>query len=122
MSGQWLVPEQLYSIDEKVRVEIGPQIIELDCTDANLSNDVTHPMYQRGKRDSYGEVIGEGAKMHCVDWREKLAPALWKVYEFQETEELDHEGNPISRFVKVDEKEDKDEAVALAEALAGGLN
>ena len=52
-----LKKDVLYSFDEKVRVEIGPQIIELDCTDKNLSNGVTHSVYQIGMRDAYGRFI-----------------------------------------------------------------
>lgn len=106
-----LIKNKLYSFDEKVRAELGPQIIELDCTDKNLSNDVTHPNYQKGKIDAFGKIIGEHKKMSCVDWRSKHAPLLWKVYELKECEDS------VNRFIKINEFEDKKEALAFAESV-----
>ncbi len=36
--------------NDTVRVELGPQIIELDCTEANLDDEVTAPHYRIGNR------------------------------------------------------------------------
>lgn len=131
MSENWL-NEKLCSLgDDKARVELGPQIIELDCTKANLENTVTAAHYQKGRKDAYGKIIepsppGDGNTMNCVDWRNKHVPSLWKVYKMQETGEidaktgelaLDADGNPVQRFIKINEFEDKDEALAFA----GGL-
>lgn len=57
MTEQWLIEDKLCSFDEKVRVELGPQVIELDCTDANLCDTVTHPHYRIGGRDAMGRII-----------------------------------------------------------------
>lgn len=105
---KWLIEDKLCSFDEQVRVEIGPQIIKLPCTEANLSNEVTHANYQNGKPDAYGNIIDTKTmdEMNCVDWRSKHAPHVWKVYQMQD-----------DRFIKVDEYENKDEALAFAEAL-----
>lgn len=127
-----LAKGKLYSFDEKVRVEIGPQIINLDCTDENLSDKVTHRNYRIGTRDAYGKIIrydeistpelkkkistsmgvvSKGEVMSCVDWDAKHVPHLWKVYQIQEV------GKDDSRFIKVEEFEGKDEALAFAESL-----
>lgn len=147
MEQNWL-NEKLCSFDEKVRVELGPQIIELECNDENLADTVTHAIYRDGGIDAYGKVIrpdraakgmpgdakriadfsktfgvvNEGEIMHCVDWRAKHVPHVWKIYQWQETEDLDKEGKPVSRFVQVGENEDKAAALAEAAALAGGMN
>ena len=136
----WL-NENLCSFDEKVRIERGPQIVELVCNDVNLSNAVTSPYYQDGARDATGKVIRpsklpeevakkidapfgvveEGEKMAVVDRRAKHAPFLWKVYQLQETGESDKDGNPISRFIKVDEVEGKEDALARAKVIYQGM-
>ena len=120
---EWL-NENLCEINERVRVELGPQIVELDCTEANLSDTVTHPQYKNGGKDAYGKTIGSEAKMNCVDWRSKLVPHLWKIYEIQEVTEINDNGDEevCEKFVKVSEFEGKDEAIAAAIELAGGLN
>ena len=140
MKQNWL-NENLCSFDEKVRIELGPQIIELECNDANLSNSVTHPQYHDGGIDAYGRVIrpaksentgprslddmydelekpiakrglvNEGELMACVDWRAKHLPYVWKIYQWQDT-----------GFVQVDQHEDKEAAIAAAETLARGMN
>lgn len=128
-----LAKDKLYSFDEKVRVEIGPQIIELDCTEENLDNTVTHTNYQIGKIDALGKLITSakveepGTKMNCVDWRGKLVPHMWKVYQLQEIKTVkdttidgvktEVEGDPINRFIKVNEFEDKSEALTYAQDL-----
>ena len=143
MAENWIT-QTLCSLDEKVRIERGPQIIELDCNDANLSDSVTAPHYRNGGRDATGRLIrpdlagdkavkqariekergieslSEGEKMLCVDYREKHAPWLWKIYQSQEFEQLNQktgEHETISKFVKVDEVEGKDDALAKAHAI-----
>lgn len=120
---EWL-NENLCEIDENVRVELGPQIIELDCTEANLQDTITHPQYKNGARDAHGKIIGSAEKMHCVDWRSKIVPKLWKIYQIQEVTEINSNGDEetVEKYIKVDELEDKDEAISAATALAGGLN
>jgi len=150
---EWL-NENLCTFDEKVRVELGPQIVELDCTDENLCDTKTHANYCIGKRDAYGRhirpddmpegdaktavmlevqrdsnrgvygVVGQGEKMACVDWRARKAPKLWKIYESQAVEEIDSKGDvvEVQKFVKVDEREGKEDAIAVATELAGGLS
>ena len=155
MKGKWL-SEKLYSIDEKVRVEKGPQLIELICNDENLKDAVTFAHYQIGKIDALGGVImpervtdgpalhrlgdvicegetmsyvdwranhesekmscvnwraiHEGDKMTCVDWRDIHVPHIWKIYELQD-----------GLFIKVDETEDKDDALKRAQKLFGEM-
>lgn len=141
MQKNWLVPDKLCSFDEKVRVEIGPQIIELDCNDGNLSDTVTHPNYRKGNRDALGRilqfdkltdeqkqgadltfgVVNDGEKMACVDWRAKHAPHVWKVYQMQETGEKDKDGKPISRFIKIADIEGREQALAHAKTVAEGM-
>ena len=128
MKENW-INENLCSFDEKVRIELGPQIIELDCTHANLSDYVTAPHYQAGKIDAYGKTIvpKDGGKMHCVDWREKHVPKVWKVYQWQDTGEVVKDdkvdgmspGDPIFCFVKVGEYLEKADALKQAKTLAG---
>ncbi len=125
---KWLFPDRLCTFDEKVRVEIGAQLIELDCTDENLRNEVTSPHYKIGQRDAYGRVIRpaeaekpmdptgfgvveKGEKMACIDYREKHVPHLWMVYQWQKTDDGE-------KFIKVDEFEDKNAALKYAEQLA----
>lgn len=133
MRQNWL-NENLCSFDEKVRVELGPQIIELECNDENLADTVTHAIYRDGGIDAYGKVIrpdkvppsaakkvadfsrtfgvvSEGEIMHCVDWRAKHAPLVWKIYRWQDT-----------GFVQVDQNEDKEAALVVAETLARGMS
>ena len=153
---KWLNPNVLCSFGEdQVRIELGPQIIELDCTDENLSDEVTAPHYKIGGIDAHGRVIrpdeaevlvqknpvgaiGKGQKMHCVDWRAKHVPHVWKVYQWQETDqteivsvEVEGGGNgklvfedkvvPVSRFIKVGEFAERTEAIAFAEELLEGM-
>ena len=116
---KWLNKKLCSLHGDKVRVELGPQIIELDCTTKNLSDEVTAPHYQLGKVDAYGKIIDPSKrdKMHCVDWRSKHVPHLWKVYEMQETEDFDKDKKPVSKFIKVAEFENKDEALTSARGL-----
>ncbi len=125
---KWLNPDVLCSFgDDQVRIELAPQIIELDCTDENLSDKVTSPHYKIGGIDAYGRVIrpgeaevlvqrnpvgvvNKGEKMHCVDWRSKHVPHVWKVYQYDG-----------ERFIQVGERADKAEAIAWAEELLGGM-
>ena len=142
MKENWL-NENLCSFDEKVRVELGPQIIELDCNKENLDDKVTSAHYQVGKKDALGIIIGINPKMHCVDWRSKLKPKVWKVYQWQLVvagdaklllvkilELLDtgeilkedlHKHKAQYKFVKVDEYESKEEALNFAKTLAGEM-
>ena len=136
MAEKWLAEDKLCTFDEKVRVELGPQIIELDCTAENLRDEVTHPQYRIGKIDAYGRTImfdaltkaeqaaapkrsagtvEQGETMFCVDWRAKHVPHVWKVYQMQETDD-------IERFIQVDEYEDRDAALARAKELRAEMN
>lgn len=131
MKKKWLVKDKLCSFGkDTVRIELGPQIIELDCTKKNLSNSVTAPHYQLGRIDAFGNKIKLGKKMSCVDWRARIAPLLWKVYQLQDqplntavniiakaTGDKDAKIEMIKRFIKVNEFKDKDEALKFA----GGL-
>lgn len=123
MTGKWL-NDNLYSIDEKVRVERGPQMIELECNDKNLSDKVTAPHYRIGKRDALGKIImpekikveservaaeadpygtvKDGEPMNVVDWRAKHVPHLWKIYQLQETGEVYAKDDPDGTFKKGD--------------------
>ena len=137
---KWLNPDVLCSFgDDQVRIELGPQLIELDCTDENLRDEVTHPQYKIGGRDAYGRVIRlseaekpmdptgygvveKGEKMHCVDWRSKHVPHLWKIYQLQDTDDVDPKtGDPVQRFIKVDEVEGRDEALKRARTIRGEM-
>lgn len=145
---QELIPGKLYSFDEKVRVEIGPQVIELTCCDENLSDEVTAPHYKIGGRDANGKLIrpdelpqdqnvkkirardkvlgipevAKGEKMACVDWRSKHVPHIWKIYQLQETAEVDELGETVFRFVKVDDIPGKEDALAVAQELYEGMS
>jgi len=59
--------------------------------------------------------------MAVVDRRAKHAPFLWKVYQLQETGESDKDGDPISRFIKVDEVEGKEDALDRARTIYQGM-
>lgn len=106
MKEKWL-NETLCSFDEKVRIELGPQLVELKCTDDNLRDEVTSPHYRVGRVDALGKVImperldevtrartkrngevAEGEMMTCVDWREKHKPKVWKIYQMKDTGEV----------------------------------
>lgn len=135
--------------NDKVRIELGPQIIKMECTDANLCDTVTSPHYKLGQKDAHGVVIGKlvdgtggdsvpavyeqdpkQTHMHCVDWRCKHAPKLWKVYQSQDTGKVVegdklrgrgvNKGDKIFQFVKVAEFEDLAEAVSAAQDFIGG--
>ncbi|WP_299077900.1 hypothetical protein [uncultured Paraglaciecola sp.] len=109
MKENWL-NENLCSFDEKVRVELGPQLIELPCTEQTLSDEVTAPHYKEGSPDALGRTIVKGEKMTCVDWRSKQAPKVWKIYQ-----------NVDGVFTKIDESEDKDTALEAARKIAKGI-
>ena len=99
MTAKWMNPN-FGTFDEKVRIELTPQFVELKCTHENLQNTVTAPHYQIGRIDALGRVImpehahdpeaamkgrtkgsiAEGGTMTCVDWREKHKPKTWKIY------------------------------------------
>ena len=97
MRETWLQKDKLCSIDDdKIRLEFGPQLIELPCTDENLRNEVTSAHYRIGARDALGRMIrpeesgtevdlalgkvSKGEKMVCVDWRARFKPFVWKIY------------------------------------------
>lgn len=165
MEDNWIA-ESLLEIDGTVRVERGPQVVTLACTDENLSDSVTDARYKPGGRDAQGRIIladeelanrkaaieaapeGElrreaikaynvlhreirrghdtgyppiarDAEMQVVDRRARHRPYVWKVYQFQETGELDAvTGAPRCRWIKVDEIEGRDAAIAAARKLA----
>jgi hypothetical protein len=128
MQPNWLIKDKLCCFaDDTVRIEIGPQYVELEVSTENLSDEVTHPSYQLDKPDAFGKKIGLSKMMTVVDRKGKLVPHLWKVYEMQEVFSLDVIGNKIvdddgetvmiNRFIKIDEKEDFDDALAIAESL-----
>lgn len=52
-----IIPGKLYAFGDKFRAELGPQLIELECSDENLSDDVTAAHYQKGARDALGRRI-----------------------------------------------------------------
>ena len=138
MGEEWLNPD-LCELSATVRVERGPQYVELLCSDENLVNGVTAPHYRIGTRDAMGKfirpdeipdparrqavfrsiaqekalgiygVVRAGEKMTVVDWRERFAPKLWKVYQDQ--------GNG---FVKLSEHPNQDRALAEARKLLRG--
>lgn len=148
MNENWL-NENLCSFDEKVRIEKGPQIIDLPCDDEHLCDEKTHPNYHIGARDAFGRIIrprestnprvamivekdkrlnvfgvvNKGEIMAVVDWRSKFVPHVWKIYQSQDFEEITGNGDvvTVTRFVQVDETEDKGEAVSKAKSLAGGV-
>lgn len=66
MEPTWLTPT-LASFDERVRVERGPQIVEMPCTDANLDDQVTHAHYKKGRRDASGRLIRPAERMNELD-------------------------------------------------------
>lgn len=57
MAENWLNDKLCSLGDDQVRVEQGPQIVELDCTDENLSNEITAAHYQLGQIDALGRFI-----------------------------------------------------------------
>lgn len=128
MEPTWMVKGRLCCFaEDTVRIEIGPQYVELEVNAENLSDKVTHPAYKLGAIDALGRLIGTEKTMTVVDRESKFVPHLWKVYELQKSPALDRDGNEfkdedgetvmIDRFIKIDEKEDFDEALAIAETL-----
>lgn len=132
MKEKWL-SDRLCSFDEKTRIELGPQLIELECNTENLRNEVTSAHYQIGKRDALGRIImpersshskrddpygyvSEGEVMTCVDWECKHKPEIWKVYKNEESS-----GDITGGFIKVNEFLDKQEALDFARNLAGEM-
>ena len=121
MKANWL-NENLCSFDEKVRIELGPQMVELECSHENLADTVTSPHYRIGQRDARGKIImgtdesdpygvvKEGETMTCVDWREKHVPKVWKIYQMED-----------EKFIQVGEDESKEDALDFAKALAGEM-
>ena len=123
MAETWLYenpPEgALLSFDEVVRVELGPQVIEMQCSTKNLSRLVTHPKYRVGKPDAVGTIIGgpdlpvdAGKTMRVVDWRAYHVPKLWKVYRWQDVRVSPTQFQ--KSWVKIDQFENFDDAVELA--------
>lgn len=142
---EWLIKDQLCDWGGQVRIERGPQVLELDCTEENLRDEVTEPGYRLGGRDAQGRLILPadyeedphlayaahmdrrkgimpvvlGEKMKCVDWKARMAPYVWNVYQLCRFVETDVEGNEVEkeRFVKVTQVEGLDEAKAEAGKL-----
>lgn len=54
---KWLNKKLCTFHNDKVRIELGPQIIELPCTDENLSNSVTSTHYKMGGIDAMNRFI-----------------------------------------------------------------
>ncbi|GGH36437.1 hypothetical protein SAMN05444007_108264 [Cribrihabitans marinus] len=53
---KWLT-DNLCALGDRVRIERGPQVVELDCTDENLDDRVTPRRYAKGRRDALGRLI-----------------------------------------------------------------
>lgn len=157
MTEVWMNDKMCCLADDTVRIEKSPQVIPLQCTEANLRNGVTPPHYKLGGRDATGAMIDPdeharrlravgqedaaaqvdrnaaldrslgrmplklGDEMQVVDWRSVHVPHVWKVYKWQESG-VDKTGAPMMKFIKVQEIAGKDEALARAHELAGGLN
>lgn len=138
--------ENFCTWDEKVRIELTPQFIELTCTHENLQNTVTAPHYQIGRIDALGRVImpertsdpvaivknrrgsiAEGETMTCVDWREKHKPKSWKIYkripllDDAGKERLNKEGAVRLTYIEVGDELDKDKALKIASKIAGEM-
>ena len=130
MAETWLYHDlpngALLSLDEVVRVEIGPQVIELQCSPEHLSVIYTHAVYRVGKRDASGRmIVGDdaqlvakhpdgvkyGDRMRVVDWDAKFAPRLWKVYRWELLK------GARLKWVKVGQFENFDDALSLARQL-----
>ncbi len=130
----WL-NENLATFDEQVRIEKGPQIIELNCNKETLSNDVTSAHYKVGARDAEGKIIlgcsiddpeidpalharalndpygyiSPGETMKVIDWKEKFIPSVWKVYL-----------NKGGLFQQVNSFSKKDDAIHAVQQMLGG--
>mgnify|MGYP003635276733 CR=1 FL=1 len=117
---KWLNPK-VCDFDGKVWVELGPQIIDMECNEANLKNEVTHANYRLGAIDAYGRLICEnrsklhtpdakvvcyGEEMAVVDWEARHVPRVWKVYERQD-----------GVFIKVFEDKDKNVSINKAKKI-----
>lgn len=116
------ISDRLCSFGEKVRIEKSPQLVELLCTDANLSDRKTSPHYHIGARDALGRIIrpedssrpvdlslgkvSKGEKMTCLDWRAKFKPYVWRVYKWDG-----------ERFVPAGENVDLNKARSIAHRL-----
>lgn len=109
MQENWM-NENLCSFDEKTRIELAPQLIELMCNSDNLKDSVTSPHYSLGRIDALGKVITEGKMMTCVDWRQKHKPKIWKIYKMDG-----------GIFIKIKEDENKINALKFASKLAGEM-
>ena len=56
MNEDWL-SQTLCEIEGVVRIERGPQVMEMTCDDDSLRDEVTAPRYKPGKRDADGRLI-----------------------------------------------------------------
>ncbi len=148
MTEKWLQKDKLCTFDEKVRVELGPQIIELDCTAENLRDEITAPHYKIGKIDAYGKIIGydtfisedldddgeptgnmsnsmklQAARKGSINMGEKMFCVDWrskhKPYIWK-VYKL-QKTDDMERFIKVDEYVDLNEALAKAKELRAGM-
>lgn len=124
MQETWLT-DTLCSFGEKVRVELGPQIIKLECSESNLSDRVTAPHYHIGGRDAHGRVImpsklpsgtridtrlgvvETGEPMFCVDWKAKHVPRVWKIYQQRD-----------AKFIQIGQDINREAALALGRTVA----
>ena len=105
-----LLKDRLYSLfNDTVRIEIGPQIVEVNCEDKSLQSTKDKPRW-----DAMGKPIKFGEKMSIVDHRAKFKPRLWKVYQLQEVNDRDE-----PRFIKVNELPEFAGALSFAEGLGG---
>lgn len=119
---KWINPNLCSMYDDQVRVELGPQIIELPATEQTIKGGQIMPYYKEGALDALGKVIkicpeGGSETIHVVDHRQKFVKKLWKVYDRQKTNELSANHDYIFRYIKVAEYESKDQAIKHAKSL-----
>lgn len=72
--------DNLFEIDNLVRIESGPLLKTAVATEALLSNAATADHYQTGANDALGRPITLGAEMAYLDW---LGVWGWYVYRWE---------------------------------------
>lgn len=130
------IGENITQIGDKVRVEVGPKLLEAIATEELLSDDVTAGHYQVGRRDSVGDIIVLGEPMKYLAWGGRTTPGEQSHYVYQVTPRpvLDEAGAPVldesgaptfvddpNHWVLVDAFDTPEQAMAQAGAIAASL-
>lgn len=106
----WLT-DTLCQVGPSVRIEYGPQRVQMECTAETIADSVTPARYKVGAPDALGKTIALGERMTIIDSDARHKPFLWTVYELRTVE-------GEARYFPVGGNAVKETALAEARAFA----